>query len=79
MPSNDYLTVRQSALKLGVSETAVRNATLQGRLPYSVLYGRKLVATVDLQSYKDRTQPRGIKSVGRPPKNKPENTNGTLP
>ena len=67
---HDYFTVQEAAVNLGVSEAAVRNATLQGRLPYVRKYGRKLISPSDLQLYKERTQPQGIKSVGRPVKGK---------
>jgi excisionase family DNA binding protein len=60
------LTVQESAAQIGVSETAIRNATLEGRLPFVRLYGRKLIEPVALEAYRQRTQPKGVKQRGRP-------------
>lgn len=62
------LTVQEAATMLGVTEGAVRLALSQGRLPIVEKYGRKLVARPDLEAYKKRTQPGGVKRVGRPRK-----------
>lgn len=59
-------TVRETATKIGVTESAIRNATLQGRLAFIVRYGRKLISEADLQDYQRRTQPEGKKTSGRP-------------
>lgn len=65
--NNEILyTVREAAERIGVTESAIRNATLQGRLAFLVRYGRKLIAEEDLQDYQRRTQPAGKKSSGRP-------------
>ena len=61
-------TVQEAAGWLGVGETAVRNATNQGRLPFEVMYGRKLIRLSDLEAYKTRTQPEGGARRGRPKK-----------
>lgn len=62
----ELLTVREAAGALGVSESAVRNATLEGRLGFVVKYGRKLIARADVDEYRRRTQPEGKKPTGRP-------------
>ena len=51
---------------MGVTETAIRNAILQGRLPSERIYGRKVVATKEIEAYRLRTQPEGVKATGRP-------------
>ena len=66
MDTETLFTVREAAAKIGVSESAVRNATLEGRLPFVVKFGRKLIEQDSLAAYQARTQPRGIKSRGRP-------------
>ena len=62
------LTVREAAGALGVSESAVRNATLEGRLGFVVKYGRKLIARADVDEYRRRTQPEGKPLAHRPRK-----------
>ncbi len=64
----NFLTVREAANRLGVSESAIRNATLEDRLPFVKKYGRKLIEICELESYRARTQPEGEKQRGRPKK-----------
>ena len=64
----ELLTVQQAAARIGVGDTAIRNATLQGRLPFVFKYGRKLIAPADVDAYAARTRPAGVKPKGRPPK-----------
>jgi excisionase family DNA binding protein len=66
--SETLLTVTEAAAQLGVSQSAIRNATLDGRLASTVRYGRKLIATGDLEAYRRRSQPDGQPSRGRPRK-----------
>ncbi len=66
MDTETLLTVREAAAKIGVSESAIRNATLEGRLPFVMKFGRKLIPQDALTAYRRRTQPAGIKSRGRP-------------
>ena len=68
MEAETFLTVREAAERLGVSESAIRNATLEGRLPFVRRYGRKLIEVPALLAYRDRTQPGGVKPKGRPPR-----------
>jgi len=68
MNTETLLTVREAAAKIGVSESAIRNATLQGRLPFVVKFGRKLIEQDALADYQGRTQPEGVKPRGRPRK-----------
>jgi excisionase family DNA binding protein len=65
---DDFLTVQQAASRLRVTDGAVRLALSQGRLPFVEKYGRKLIAHPDLNAYQQRTQPEGVKKVGRPHK-----------
>ena len=66
MNTETLFTVREAAAKIGVSESAIRNATLQGRLPFVVKFGRKLIEQEALADYQGRTQPEGVKARGRP-------------
>ena len=66
MENDTFFTVQEAAQKLGVHETAIRNATLQDRLPFVHRYGRKLIAASELEAYRLRSQPNGVKRTGRP-------------
>lgn len=66
MENETFLTVQEAATSLGVSESAIRNATLEGRLPFVRRYGRKLIDKADLAAYEARTRPDGEKPKGRP-------------
>jgi len=68
MDTEHLLTVKEAAERIGVSESAVRNATLEGRLPFVVKFGRKLIEQDALAAYQARTQRDGIKPRGRPSK-----------
>ena len=64
----EMLTVPQAARELGVTQGSVRIAIYEGRLPCVEMYDRKLITRPDLDAYKQRTQPDGVKKVGRPRK-----------
>jgi predicted DNA-binding transcriptional regulator AlpA len=64
----DLLTVPEVARELGITQGAIRIAIYERRLPSLEKYGRRLVARPDLNHYKQRTQPEGVKRVGRPRK-----------
>ncbi len=64
--NDDLLTVPEASKLLGVTGGAVHIAMTTGRLPFLEKYGRKLIARPDLEVYKKRTQPEGVKKVGRP-------------
>lgn len=66
MNTETLFTVREAAERIGVTQSAIRNATLQGRLPFLVKFGRKLIERDALAAYQARTQPGGVKSRGRP-------------
>ncbi len=68
MERPEILTVVQAAHELGVTAAAVRLAIYDNRLPSQEFYGRKLIARPDLNAYRQRTQPEGVKRVGRPRK-----------
>ena len=65
---DEYLTVQDAAAALGISEVSVRSALNRSRLPFVEKYGRKLIARAALDAYRQRTQPDGVKRVGRPRK-----------
>jgi excisionase family DNA binding protein len=56
------LTVQDAAKDAGVKEDTVRKALAQGRLPHTVLYGRKLIDRADWEAYRANAKP------GRPKK-----------
>jgi len=72
--TEEYLTVQDAAAALGITEVSVRSALNRSRLPFVEKYGRKLIARADLDAYRQRTQPDGVKKVGRPQgtRNKPK-------
>ena len=72
MDTETLLTVKEAAGKLGVSESAIRNATLDGRLPFVLKFNRKLIEETALTEYQQRTQVDGEKPKGRPRKEKVE-------
>jgi excisionase family DNA binding protein len=63
-----YLTVQDAAKELGLAETTIRTSLSKGRLPHRMLFGRKLIARADMETYRQRTQPSGEKRIGRPKK-----------
>ena len=68
MNDEQYLTVQEACAELGLAETTIRTTLSKGRLPFVQKYGRKLISRTDLDVYKQRTQPEGVKRVGRPRK-----------
>lgn len=66
MEPETFMTVKDAAARIGVTEAAIRNATLEGRLSFTVMYGRKLIAVKDLEEYQSRAHPGGKKPKGRP-------------
>ncbi len=68
MEAEVLLTAREAAEELGVHVGTVHNAFQDNRLPFVALYGRKLIRRADLEAYKQRTRPDGVKPLGRPRK-----------
>ncbi len=68
MQLKDLLTIREAAASLGIAESTMRTATLEGRIPFVVVLNRKLLRKRDLDAYRARTQPTGEKLRGRPRK-----------
>jgi excisionase family DNA binding protein len=64
----EYLTVKETATLIGVSPSSIWQAIRENRLPCVTRYGRKLVIREDVEAYRQRTQPDGVKSKGRPRK-----------
>ena len=60
--NKEMLTVQDAARESGLTEDAVRKAIAQGRLPHTVLYGRKLIDRKDWNEYRETARP------GRPAK-----------
>ncbi len=46
------LTITDAAKQIGITEAAVRQAILKGRIPSVTKYGRKLVAAATVNDYK---------------------------
>lgn len=61
-----YITTKEAAGKLGVSESRVRQLVLEGRLPHIKMGNTNIVREIDLELVRDR------KRTGRPPKTKGE-------
>ena len=68
MENKDLLTAPEVCNELSISRGAVHNAMTEGRLPFTVMYGRKLISRTDLDAYRQRTRPEGEKPRGRPRK-----------
>jgi len=72
MKPDNLLTITQAAELLGISKQSAYQAVRRGSLVcYIQWIGWKkfvFVAIEDVQEYKKRTQPDGIKSKGRPKK-----------
>lgn len=66
MDNETFLTIQEAARALGVSDSAIRNATLQGRLNFTMKYGRKLIAQADLDAYRERAHGSDPIGAGRP-------------
>jgi excisionase family DNA binding protein len=61
----DLLTVQEAAAQIGVTEAAIRTATLNGRLPFVRKHGRSWIEPSELRTYQARIQPPGEKLKGR--------------
>lgn len=68
METEVLLTAREAAAELGVHVGTIHNAFQDNRLPFVPMYGRKLIRRADLDVYRQRTRPNGVKPVGRPRK-----------
>ena len=68
METETLLTAREAAAELGVHVGTVHRAFQESRLPSVALFGRKLIRRADLDAYKERTRPGGVKPRGRPKK-----------
>ncbi len=51
-----------------MTDGTVRIALSENRLPFAVVFGRKVIARADLEAYRQRTRPDGEKPKGRPRK-----------
>lgn len=68
MEEPEYFTVPEAMRELDAAAQTIHTAITEGRLPFVVKYGRKLVSPADLAVYKQRTRPNGEKPRGRPRK-----------
>ncbi len=66
MDTETLFTVQEAAAKIGVSPSAIRNATLDGRLAFVTKFRRKLIEQEALTEYQKRTQNGGVSTPGRP-------------
>ena len=60
--------MQEGAAESGLAETSIRTSVAKGSLRSTVKFERKLIARADLNAYRQRTQPDGVKKVGRPRK-----------
>lgn len=68
----EFLTVQEAAAELEVSDATIRGAILEGRLPYVLMYKRKLIPRADLEAYRERTRPGGGEKPRGRPRKKPK-------
>ena len=66
MDTEKLMTMNEAAAQIGVSLSAIRNATQEGRLPFVNAFGRKLIERAALAEYQARTQIDGVPPRGRP-------------
>jgi excisionase family DNA binding protein len=66
MEDKDMLTAQEAANILGVHLMTVYQAMKEDRLPFEVIYGRKVVAREAVEAYQQRTRIDGAKPRGRP-------------
>ena len=66
MEEQEYLTIPEAMKELDAASQTIHTAMTEGRLPFIVKYGRRLVSRADLEAYKQRTRPDGEKPRGRP-------------
>jgi len=64
----DYLSARDGAKYLGVTEFTLRDAIRGKRIESEVRLGKIVVSRASLNDYRARTQPNGVPKVGRPSK-----------
>lgn len=60
-----YLTTKQAAEKLNVSDSRIRQLIAEGRLPTTKIGNSNVIKEADLELVRERKQ------TGRPPKQKP--------
>ncbi len=63
---DEYLTVKEGAKLLGVSEFTIRDAIRDNRIKSEVILGKIAISRLNLDEYKAKTQPHGVPRVGRP-------------
>ena len=63
----DFVTVREGATLLGVSEFTLRGAIRSNRITSEIRNGRIMISRSSVEQYRAKTQPNGVPQVGRPP------------
>ena len=67
--ADQFLTMQEAAQRLGVVNSRIRQAVLDGSLPHVVLFTKKLIRVEDLEDYRRRVRGEdGEKKIGRPRK-----------
>ena len=61
-----FFNVEETARKLGVHPGTVRKAISGGRLKSTLIYGRVVVSSAELERYRAATYPDGVPRRGRP-------------
>jgi excisionase family DNA binding protein len=68
MRLTDLITVQEAAVLLGSHPQAVFNALREGRLSGKKVLGRIVLKRSEVEAYRLRTRPDGVKPRGRPKK-----------
>ncbi len=68
MRTESYVTVQEAASLLDVHQQVLRKAIWDGRLPSTTVFGRIVISLSDIEVYRARTRPDGVKPRGRPKK-----------
>jgi hypothetical protein len=66
--TNDYMPISVAAKRLGIRRSAVYEAIHRGRFSPVDVYGTAWVSAVEVEAYREATQPNGVKLRGRPRK-----------
>ena len=67
-PAINYITAAEAAVILDVHPATVRHAVQGGHLRAIKHFGRVLLDPADVEAYKVRTRPDGVKPTHRPPR-----------
>jgi excisionase family DNA binding protein len=63
-----FVTIKEAAEMLEVTRSAIEQAIWGGKLPSQTVFGKIVIDRADLEAYRARTRPDGVKPRGRPKK-----------